>query len=76
MNSFHNSGISPSAFVPAGDQVIQNTIHLDMELPNVSNYDEFLNAARSDPKFEKLVQAMTTDRLAGRGAKAKNSIRW
>ena len=58
------------------DSNIQNSIDLDIILPNVSNYNEFMNAARSDPKFEKLIQAMTTDRLAGKGSYTKNSIKW
>lgn len=61
---------------PTRDSNIQNSIDLDIILPNVSNYNEFMNAARSDPKFEKLIQAMTTDRLAGKSSYTKNSIKW
>lgn len=66
----------PSFPVQSGGGTIQNTIDLEITLPSVTNYQEFMNAARSDPKFEKLIQAMTTDRLAGRSSKVKNSIKW
>lgn len=51
-------------------------IELNIDLPNVRNYDDFMNSARSDPKFEKLIQAMTVDRIAGRSSKEKYSVRW
>lgn len=60
----------------AGGDTIQNSIELSITLPNVKNYDDFMNAAKSDPKFERLVQAMTTERIAGRSAMAKNSLNW
>lgn len=73
-----NFGVNwPVAKVPGntgGD--IKNSIDMEIVLPNVSNYNDFMNSARSDPKFEKLVQAMTVDRLAGRNTKGKNSIKW
>ena len=73
-----NFGVNwPVAKVP-GDtgSNIKNSIDMEIVLPNVSNYNDFMNSARSDPKFEKLIQAMTVDRLAGRNAKGKNSIKW
>lgn len=73
-----NFGVDwPVAKVP-GDtgSNIKNSIDMEIVLPNVSNYNDFMNSARSDPKFEKLVQAMTVDRLAGRNAKGKNGIKW
>ncbi len=73
-----NFGVNwPVAKVPGntgGD--IKNSIDMEIVLPNVSNYNDFMNSARSDPKFEKLVQAMTVDRLVGKNAKGKNNIKW
>lgn len=66
----------PYAQVHSGGDTIHNAIDLEITLPNVSNYQDFMNAARSDPKFEKLIQAMTTERLAGKSSKVKNSIKW
>lgn len=73
-----NFGVNwPVAKIPGntgGD--IKNSIDMEIVLPNVSNYNDFMNSARSDPKFEKLVQAMTVDRLVGKNAKGKNNIKW
>lgn len=66
----------PFSPVQANGGTINNTIDLEITLPSVNNYEEFMNAARSDPKFEKLIQAMTVDRMARRSAQAKNSIKW
>jgi hypothetical protein len=55
------------------------TQHLDkvvINLPNVKNYDEFLSAMKRDKNFERLVQSMTIDRVAGGSSLAKGkSIR-
>jgi hypothetical protein len=59
-----------------GGTTIDNNNTISITLPNVKNYDEFMNAARSDPKFEKLVKAMTVDRLSGRSGKEKYGIKW
>lgn len=73
-----NFGVNwPVAKVPGSTgSNIKNSIDMEIVLPNVSNYNDFMNSARSDPKFEKLVQAMTVDRLAGRNTKGKNNIKW
>lgn len=67
----------PGIKIPSGtSNNVKNSIDMEIVLPNVSNYNDFMNSARSDPKFEKLVQAMTVDRLAGRNTKGKNNIKW
>lgn len=43
---------------------ISGGIHID--LPNVTNYDDFCRQAQKDPKFEKMVQAMTLEQTLGK----------
>lgn len=62
------SRISPSV------QTINNQIDLDVTLPNVTNYDEFVRQAQKDPKFEKLIQAMTIGRVNGKSSLSKYNI--
>lgn len=53
----------------AGGTSINSTVNLDnvsFVLPNVKNYEEFLTAFQNDKKFERIVQAMTIDRIAGK----------
>ena len=38
---------------------------INFNLPNVKNYEEFFYAAQHDKRFEKMVQAMTVDKLFG-----------
>lgn len=66
--------------VPNNSNVQSNyTQHLDkviFNLPNVKNYEELLSALQKDPKFDKLIKAMTIDQIAGKSSLAKNkSIR-
>lgn len=43
----------------------RNDIKLDITLPNVKNYEEFKRDLTNDKQFEKVLQAMTIDRLGG-----------
>ena len=43
----------------------KNDIKLDITLPNVKNYEEFKRDLTNDKQFEKVLQAMTIDRLGG-----------
>ena len=55
---------------------ISNDISMTVTLPGVKNYEEFMNAARDDTKFQKMVQAMTIDLLDGRSSLGKRKINW
>ena len=74
-----NLGIS-AANVPNNSTVQSNyTQHLDkvvFSFPNVKSYDEMLAAMQKDKNFERLISAMTIDRIAGKSNLAKGkSIR-
>ena len=45
-------------------------------LPNVTNYEEFMNRAKKDEKFEDMIQAMTIGVVAGKSTLAKNKYKW
>ena len=45
-------------------------------LPNVTNYEDFMNRARKDEKFEGMIQAMTVRRLTGGSKFAKSKYKW
>jgi len=38
---------------------------INVNLPNVKNYEDFCKKAQRDPKFERMVQAMTADQMLG-----------
>lgn len=44
---------------------------LNFDLPNVTDYQSFVKAAQSDPNFEKMVQSMTVNKIAGGSSLAK-----
>ena len=55
------------------NQTIENVI---LDFKNVKNYEEMLHSLKDDRRFEKLVTAMTIDRVAGKSSLAKGkSIR-
>lgn len=73
-NLFSNgilSGIDPYVNVDNSriDEVTFN-------LPNVTNYEDFMNRARKDEKFEGMIQAMTVRRLTGGSKFAKSKYKW
>lgn len=50
---------------------IQNDVNIGITLPNVSNYNEFINALQKDSKFERLIQDMTVNQLSGKSSLSK-----
>lgn len=69
-----------SANVPNNSN-IHNDIHQNFEnivfsMPNVKNYGELLLELQKDPKFDKLIKAITVDQIAGKSSLRKGkSIR-
>lgn len=65
-----------TANVPNGANVQSNyTQHFDkvvFNMPNVKNYGELISEMQRDPKFERLIHAMTVDQIAGKSKLAKN----
>ena len=66
--------------VPNGSGVQNNTVQnfdkIVFSMPNVKNYNELLSELQRDPKFDKLIKAMTIEQIAGKSSLAKNkSIR-
>ena len=59
-------------------QNVQVTTNYEINIPidHVENYEDFMNQLRRDDKFEKMIQSMTTDRLAGGSKLAKNKYKW
>ena len=50
---------------------VTNEIHLNFELPNVKNADDFIDEFQHSKRFEGMVQAMTVGRLSGGSSLAK-----
>ena len=73
-NLFNNgilSGLEPYM------RVNNNSIgEVTFNLPNVTNYEEFMNRAKKDEKFEDMIQAMTIGVVAGKSTLAKNKYKW
>lgn len=53
---------------------VQNEINIDVDVNNVQDYNDFVSQMQSDPKFERMIQAMSIDRLAGKGSLGKYSV--
>ena len=64
-----------SANVP-NDSNVQNNFeqHIDnvvFSMPNVKNYEQMLDSMKKDPNFDRLIEAMTLGKLAGKSSLAK-----
>ena len=64
--------MEPTTGTSVGDVVYNITIPIE----HVQDYNDFVNQLRSDGKFEKMVQSMTIDRIAGKSRLAKNKYQW
>ena len=47
---------------------------INIQIEHVEDYNDFVSQLQQDRKFEKFVQSMTVDRLAGRNSLSKNNI--
>ena len=64
-----NNSSSKNSYTQYLDKVVIN-------LPNVKNYEQFLSAMKKDRNFERLIQSMTIDQIAGGSSLGKGkSIR-
>ena len=73
-NLFSNgilSGIEP--YVNVDNSKIEK---VEFILPNVQNYEDIMNRAKKDWKFEGMIQAMTVRRLTGGSALAHHKYSW
>lgn len=55
----------------ANNSVVQHFDNIVFSMPNVKNYGELLSELQKDPKFDKLIKAMTIDQIAGKSSLAK-----
>lgn len=62
--------------IQAATNNIENSIDMSISLPNVTNYAEFVNELRVDPKFQKMIQSMTTDLINGGSTLSKRKYSW
>lgn len=55
---------------------VQNdiTLNMNLTLPNVKNYDEFVSQLKRDPNMEKFIQEITLGRMDGHGRLRKYTV--
>lgn len=51
-----------------------NDIYMELVLPSVKNYDDFVTQMQKDKRFEKIVQSVTVDAISGRSSYSK--MKW
>ena len=70
-----NLGIGGSAVAPVASggttNYTQNLENVVFSLPNVKSYDELLASMKKDRNFERLIDSMTLDKLAGKNSLTK-----
>lgn len=53
-----------------------STNHFHIAIDHVEDYNDFVNQLKKDRQFEKMVQSMSVDLLAGKSSLAKNKYKW
>lgn len=51
-----------------------NDIYMELVLPSITNYDDFVTKMQKDKRFEKIVQSVTVDAISGRSSYSK--MKW
>ena len=55
---------------------VQTNIDMNINLPNVKNYNEFVNELQKDSKFERMIQDMTVNQLSGKSSLSKHRYKF
>ena len=63
---------------PSGDvtSVAAPNINVTFSLPNVTNYQEFMNQMQKDKQYERMMKDMVLGCISGKNSLAKNNYRW
>ena len=67
------NGLRKSLGMSGDGDIIYN---INIPIDHVSDYNDFMNQMKQDNKFEKFVQSVTIDRVAGHNRLAKNKYSW
>ena len=55
---------------------VENHFEITIPIDKVEDYNDFVTKLQSDPKFEKMIEAMTLGRLKGGSPLAKYNYKW
>lgn len=73
--SMINSSTLPSfSSAGLGSGIINTIGDINIMIDHVEDYNDLVTKMQQDKNFERLIQSMTTDRLAGRSSLSKNNI--
>lgn len=60
----------------SNNRTVENNIDVNISIDKVRDFDDFIYKMQTSNKFEKLVQSMTIDRIAGKNSLKKHSIKF
>ena len=72
MSQYSSARLSGMDVVNGGVNIGQ--ISMGIQIDHVQDYNDLITQMRNDPKFERLVSAMTLDRAVGKSSFGKNRI--
>ena len=71
-SKFINDNLASNVDVSNGNNIsngnVNNEINMNITLPNVKNYNEFVSQLQKDSKFERMIQDMTVNQLSGKSS--------
>jgi len=68
------AAMNPKTISNIGGNTTVNGMNVSFALPNVTSYEDFVQKAKSDPTFEKIVQSMTIGTSLGKNKLSKYSL--
>ena len=71
-SKFINDNLANNVDISNGNNIsngnVNNEINMNITLPNVKNYNEFVSQLQKDSKFERMIQDMTVNQLSGKSS--------
>lgn len=59
-----------------GNNDIRQEVNITIPIDHIDDYNDFVNKLKTDKRFEKMIQSMTVDQIAGRSSLAKHKYTW
>ena len=81
--SIANAMLDTSKFIPdvssqfAKKEIgnVENKTEINVAIDRVLDYNDFVSQMQKDPRVERIIQGMTVEQLAGRGALSKYKVK-
>ena len=73
---FYNGALQNNSYKHLPISSSMGDVNFNIDIEHVEDYNDFVSQLQKDKKFERMIQSMSVDLLAGKSSLAKNKYKW